>query len=375
MRASSRAPSACSPRRSTQAVAARRHAAGARHDVERAALRVLSDPAGADRLLGEVEAAIPCSRSLATTGRSPGWWLLGSRLGPLEGPVRRVAEEALERALALRGRGGDRRQEAEILGQLGFAALFGPTPVPRRRSSAAGRSSRGGRANRSSSRRAPLPRRAGGPARRLRRGAGMPSAVARALFEELGLRLAAQVSTLRVGDIELLVGDYRRRRAELRAGLSRSTQMGERGYRSSVAAFLARGALRPGPARRGRGAGAASRAGRVGGRHLDADAARGTRAKVLARRGTIARPSCSGATPSTLLEGTDGLDLAEARCSTSPRCLARRRRDEASPAAEAALALFEREGERGRRRGSRRLARGRDSGGVTPLEGRAGPAS
>ena len=52
--------------------------------------------------------------------------------------------------------------------------------------------------------------------------------------------IAWAASALAYGDIELLAGDYEAAERELRDGSEALERMGERGYRSSVAAFRAR---------------------------------------------------------------------------------------------------------------------------------------
>ena len=104
--------------------------------IERAALRLRSDPRGGwERDLDLVESALPSLEAAVDSDRSAhralgrGWFLVGLVRGLWAGQFAR-GEEALERALTHARAAGDRRQEAEIVGRLGFAAWSGPMPVP-----------------------------------------------------------------------------------------------------------------------------------------------------------------------------------------------------------------------------------------------------
>src|SRR5439155_249847 len=98
--------------------------------IERASLLLLSDPAQTDRLLSEVEAAVPELEQIGDDRvLAVAWTLIGMRFGVWRGRFAR-GEEALGRALVHARRAGDRRQEAAILGNLCLAAAAGPTPVP-----------------------------------------------------------------------------------------------------------------------------------------------------------------------------------------------------------------------------------------------------
>jgi class 3 adenylate cyclase/tetratricopeptide (TPR) repeat protein len=345
--------------------------------IERAALLVLSDPAGTDELLGEVEAAIPVlegledDRSLARA-----WWLLGRRQGLWKGQFAR-GEEALGRALAYALRSGDQRQEAEILGLLGFSALFGPTPVEvaiDRCREMLGRD----RANRLVEPALYLHL-----ARLEARRASFDAARAyaersRVLRDELGMRLAAQAGTaMAFGDIELLARDYVAAERSLRVGLEALGAMGEQGFRSTVAAYIARALY---------GQGRLDEADELARRAEQSSAADdiwsktwagGTRAKVLARRGDDREAEQMAREAAARIEGTDALDLrGGALLDLADVLMLAGRKHEARASAEAALGLFERKGNVVSAEEARRmLAQARNLGGVTVSEGRAGPAS
>jgi class 3 adenylate cyclase/tetratricopeptide (TPR) repeat protein len=345
--------------------------------IERAALLVLSDPAGTDELLGEVEAAIPIlegledDRSLARA-----WWLLGRRQGLWKGQFAR-GEEALGRALAYALRAGDQRQEAEILGLLGFSALFGPTPVEAaidRCREMLGRD----RANRLVEPALYLHL-----ARLEARRASFDAARAyaersRVLRDELGMRLAAQAGTaMAFGDIELLARDYVAAERSLRVGLEALGAMGEQGFRSTVAAYIARALY---------GQGRLDEADELARRAEQSSAADdiwsktwagGTRAKVLARRGDDREAEQTAREAAARIEGTDALDLrGGALLDLADVLILAGRKHEARASAEDALGLFERKGNVVSAEEARRvLAQARNLGGVTVAEGRAGPAS
>jgi class 3 adenylate cyclase/tetratricopeptide (TPR) repeat protein len=276
--------------------------------IERAALRLVSEPDD-DADLKDVGASIPAleefgdDRALAAA-----WSLIGRREGLWKGRFA-DGEAALERALTHARRMGDRRQEALILGQLALSALAGPTPV----AEAVARCRR-------------LVTEAGGDRlaeanvaryvavlEAMRGNFGDARAMvgeARAAYEDLGMRLMVQSAiSLAYGAIELLAADYRAAGVQLRAGLDALEGMGERGYLSSVAAFLSQALC---------GEGRFDEADDFA-RLAQATAARedlwsqvplrGTRAKVLASRGTHDEAERYAEDAVRLAGATDALDL------------------------------------------------------------------
>ena len=313
--------------------------------IERAALLNLSDPVKSDRLLEEVEAAMPALEELGDDRLLAGaWTLIGLRFGLWRGRFAR-GEEALERALVHAREAGDRRQEATILSQLCFAAYAGPTPVPEavERCHAILDAARGDRLVAAGVARylAPLEARRGNfeEAREL-------AAQARGAFDELGMELLGQAATtLAYGEVELLAGDYQAAERELRAGAEALEVMGERGYRSSVDAFLARAVHRL-----GREEEAEELARRAQESASEEDLwsqvlSRGTRASASAARGDVATAEALAREGLELVEGTDALDLHGLALLDLAELLALAgRSDTAAEAAEEALALFERKG-------------------------------
>ena len=214
--------------------------------IERVALRLRSDPRGGWeddlRLVEEALPALAAEPQLDRRGHralARGWFLVGLVRGLWAGRVAR-GEEALRRAREHAAAAGDRWQEAEIVGRLGFAAWSGPLPVHdgiglcvslldaapddllleaccRRWIGCL--VAREGRFD---------------EAREL-----VDAAVAS--YDELGSRLDA-VSAAAFGraDIELLAGDVAAAERALREGYEALGRLGELGHRASVAAMLAR---------------------------------------------------------------------------------------------------------------------------------------
>jgi ATP/maltotriose-dependent transcriptional regulator MalT len=214
--------------------------------IERVALRLRSDPRGGwNRDLELVEAALPGLeaqpehdlRAHRALGR--GWFLVGLVRGFWAGRVAR-GEEALERARVHARAAGDRRQEAEIVGRLGFAAWSGPLPV----ADAVGRcaalleESPDDLLLEACSRRwiGCLVARHG----RFDEARELVGAAVSA-YEELGARLdAATTAAFGHADVEWLAGDLEAAERALRDGYDALGALGELGHRATVAALLAR---------------------------------------------------------------------------------------------------------------------------------------
>ena len=215
--------------------------------IERVALRLRSDPRGGwEEDLALVEAALPGTRGSGRS-RSPrtpcrsraagSWSALSAGSGPgASGPGRRrfSARDATRR------RAGDRWQEAEIVGRIGFAAWSGPLPVHDGIGLCVSllESAPDDLFMEACCRRwiGCLVARQG----RFEEARELVAAAA-AAYEELGARLDA-VSTAAFGraDVELLAGDDAAAESALRDGYEALGNLGEIGYRASVAAMLAR---------------------------------------------------------------------------------------------------------------------------------------
>jgi hypothetical protein len=169
---------------------------------------------------------------------------------------------------------------------------------------------------------------------------------ARATYEDLGLRLMAEAAiSLAYGAIGLLAADYRSARIELRAGLDALEEMGERGYGSSVAAFLAQALY---------GEGRLDEADDLA-RRAQANASpddlwsqvlsRGTRAKVGASRGAHEEAERHAREAVELAAATDALDLhGNALLALADTLALAGRKEEAAECVVDALSLYELKG-------------------------------
>jgi len=179
------------------------------------------------------------------------------------------------------------------------------------------------------------------------------------------------------GDIELLAGDYGAAERSLRVGLEALDAMGEQGFRSTVAAYIARALYRQDrldeAEELARGAEQSSAADDIWSKTW----AGGTRAKVLARRGNDREAEQLAREAAARIEGTDALDLrGGALLDLADVLTLAGRKQEARAPAEDALVLFERKGNVVSAEEARRMvAQAENLGGVTVSEGRAGPAS
>jgi class 3 adenylate cyclase/tetratricopeptide (TPR) repeat protein len=315
----------------------------ARALVERSSLRALVDPeVEADDLLRVAGEAIEVFESI---GDDLGLARALIHVANVHWMRCRCAEveHVLARALVHAERVGSRPEQSLILGLLARAAVVGPRPVPdaisvcleirdRARGSVFGE----GRAN---STLAALEAMRGefDEARRLYR-------ETRATLEEMGQMLWLASLQMYAGYVELTAGDYEAAERELRRGYEPLREMGERGYLSTTAGFLARPLYELG-------------------RHDEADEAtrvceeaasrddlssqvfwRGTRAKLLAVRGepgaeALAREAVA------LSAGTDFVTVqAEAQRDLAETLHLLGRQEEGLRAQEEAVRLYEAKG-------------------------------
>jgi class 3 adenylate cyclase/tetratricopeptide (TPR) repeat protein len=311
--------------------------------IERVALLLLSDPARPAEQLEAVEASVPLLEELGNERvLASAWTLIATRFGLWQGRFAR-GEQALEKALSHARRAGDRRQEAMILFQLCFAAVYGPAPVSEaiRRCEQILEEARGDRLVEAGVARylASLEARRGRFAE-----ARLLATRTRAMYEELGMELLGQVlGTLACGEVELLAGDSEAAERALRSGAAVLERMGERGYLSSVQAFLAEALYR---------LGRLDAADEVALRSLENASeediwsqavGRGTRAKILARRGDFDEAERCAREAVLLVEDTDALDLhGSALLALAEVLLHAERNEEAAALAADALRVFER---------------------------------
>jgi ATP/maltotriose-dependent transcriptional regulator MalT len=209
-----------------------------RATIERQFLRLFTEPErSTDEILEVGTAVLPELEEVGDElGLSKAWQLLGE--------VHTIAcrwgarAAALGQALEHARRAGDRRQEASLIGPLGHALLYGPTPVNEaiarcERFLADGRGDRGVEAAMLSA--LGCLRAARGEfdvARQL-------CARSAAIYDELGLPLRQAVRSLERAEVENLAGDPAAAERQLRAGYETAASIGARSPQATLAAFLA----------------------------------------------------------------------------------------------------------------------------------------
>jgi tetratricopeptide (TPR) repeat protein len=253
-------------------------------------------------------------------------------------------EPLLERARELASRSGDARELSQIRFGLARAAALGPMPaeaaIERCREmleeSAGDRYAEGVTANAL----AYLEGMRGSfdEAREL-------AARSRAIFEDLGLVLAASVLDVWTGQIELLAGDPAAAERIWRASYETLELLGERGNLSTIAAFLAEALYEQ------EVDGEAQSLTEVSERTASNDdvtsqiAWRVTRAKLLARRGKVERAEELARDAVGRADQTEWPNLrGGARVSLAKALLAAGRTDEASRTAEEAVEIYDAKG-------------------------------
>jgi class 3 adenylate cyclase/predicted ATPase len=206
--------------------------------IEREFFRTFTNPeSSTEEIVRVAEKAIPLLEQLGDElGLAKAWWLrseadvIAGRWG--------ARTEALERALTHARRGADAREVSTIIALLAQALEYGPTPVPQaiRRCEELRESS----GDDPEVRAAIASTLAGLHAMQARFDEARALAEqARSLYDQLGLRYMRAARSLVSASIELLAGDPEAAVRELRWGYDALEQMGERGTRSTLAAFLA----------------------------------------------------------------------------------------------------------------------------------------
>jgi class 3 adenylate cyclase/tetratricopeptide (TPR) repeat protein len=277
--------------------------------IEREFFRAFTDPGSStEDIIRVAETTIPLLEELNDElGLAKAWWLR-SEADAIAGSWA-ARTEALERALVHARRASDRREVSSIVGQLARALAYGPTPVPEaiRRCEELSESVRGDVEVRAgiASTLAALHARLGQfeQARTL-------AEEARAIYEELGLRYRlAGEHAFASGSIELLAGNAAAAVRELRWGYDALEQMGERGTRSTLAAFLAEALVEQGEYRE---AIEFSRISEETGAAADIVTQavwRAARAGALAQMGDVSNAELLAQEAVSLAAGTDFLDL------------------------------------------------------------------
>ena len=213
--------------------------------IEREFFRTFTNPeSSTEEIVRIAETAIPLLEELHDElGLAKAWWLR-SEADVIAGRWAARAE-ALERALEHAKRASDPREISTIIALLAQALEYGPTPVPEaiRRCEELRDSVRDDAEVRAAiaSTLAGLHAMQGDfdEARQL-------AEEGRVVYEELGLRYMRAARSLASGSIELLAGDSAAAVRELRWGYDALEKMGERGTRSTLAAFLAQALVEKG---------------------------------------------------------------------------------------------------------------------------------
>jgi class 3 adenylate cyclase/tetratricopeptide (TPR) repeat protein len=214
--------------------------------IEREFFRTFTNPeSSTEEIIRVAETTIPLLEELHDElGLAKAWWLR-SEADAIAGRWA-ARTEALERALVHAKRASDPREISTIIGLLARALAYGPTPVPEaiRRCEELSESVGGDVEVRAgiASTLAGLHAMQGqfDEARTL-------AEEGRAIYEELGLRyMLAGEHSFASGSIELLAGDPAAAVRELRWGYNALEQMGERGTRSTLSAFLAQALVEQG---------------------------------------------------------------------------------------------------------------------------------
>src|SRR6266540_2140769 len=251
--------------------------------------------------------------------------------------------EALERALEHARRVPDAREESTVVALLAQALEYGPTPVPeaiRRCEEIRDAAPDDASVAAIASTLGALHAMEGDfdEAREL-------CEQARALWEQVGRRYLRMGGSLAAASVELLAGDPEAAVRELRWAYDELERMGERGMRSTVAAFLAQALVAQG---RYQEAEEFTQISEETGAEADVVTQaiwRSTRAHALAHRGNVDLAEQLAREAIELAAGTDFLDLqAEALLGLAEVLRAAGRAESARPLVELAKSTYERKG-------------------------------
>jgi len=299
--------------------------------IDREFFRTFTTPGDStDEIVRVAETAIPLLEELGDElGLAKAWWLRSEAEVNAGRWAARAA--ALERALSHSRRTADRRDESTLTALLAQALAYGPTPVPEAiRRCEQLRLEAGGAASTASG--AEADRIDGRPAYWLNRDRGVEAAIAstlaelramegdfddaralcaraQALYDELGLRFMRATRCLAPAAVELLAGDPAAAAEELRWGYQALEAMGERGVRSTVAAFLAQALVADGRYEDGEAFSEISEHNAAAADVVTQVVWRGARARALARRGDAAGAERLAHEGVALANSTDFLDL------------------------------------------------------------------
>jgi class 3 adenylate cyclase/tetratricopeptide (TPR) repeat protein len=277
--------------------------------IEREFFRTFTNPeSSTEELVRIAETTIPLLEELEDElGLAKAWWLR-SEADAIAGRWA-ARTEALERALVHAKRASDPREISTIIGLLARALAYGPTSVPEaiRRCEELSDSVGGDVEVRAgiASTLAGLHAMQGqfDEARTL-------AEEGRAIYEELGLRyMLAGEHSFASGSIELLAGDPAAAVRELRWGYDALEQMGERGTRSTLSAFLAQALVEQGEYREAIDFSKISEETGAAADVVTQAVWRAARAGALAQMGDLSNAELLADEAVSLAAGTDFLDL------------------------------------------------------------------
>jgi class 3 adenylate cyclase/tetratricopeptide (TPR) repeat protein len=315
-----------------------------RAGIELAFLQMLVDPKHATRRMRQVaEESIPALEALGDDiGQARAWWLRSE----VDVVACRWSDRAtaLERAIVHARRAGDDGQQGILLRHLAQALVYGPAPAdeaierceelladaandPVLRASLLGSLA----------------------ALRAMRGDFEPAralyAEARVIYDELGLNSLRAMRSLVPAGIEMLAGDPIAAERELRWGYDMLTALGERGVRSTLAAFLAEALYAQGRLNEAEQLTSTSEESAAEDDLVTQVVWRTARAKVLAQRHELDAAEQLAEAARELAADTDFPDLqATAALALAEVLLASGNRTDAEPLLEEAKDLYGRKG-------------------------------
>jgi class 3 adenylate cyclase/tetratricopeptide (TPR) repeat protein len=259
-----------------------------------------------------VDAVVEAERLIAVlaglgddTGVARAWRLMGEL--HMSRSRYAAADQALERAISYARRAGATRDEEGALGGYTGSGVFGPahvSEIERRCNELLDRTS--GVAHQAPALRALAEVRAMqgrfDEAREL-------AARARAILEDLGLRLRASWVSQTSGTIEMRAGDPAAAEREFRAGIDAASSLGERGAQATLAAMLAHALLAQGRIEDAEGAAADCAATAAEDDLASQVIWRGATARVLAARGDIDGARALAGRAVSMAETTDDINM------------------------------------------------------------------
>jgi class 3 adenylate cyclase/tetratricopeptide (TPR) repeat protein len=276
--------------------------------IDREFLRAFTAPEGSiPEILATTEEAIPLLEELGDElGLAKAWWLKSEvHLNAARWGAR---AEALERAVEHARRAGDRREESTLVGNLALSLLYGPMPVPDaiRRCEQLLAEAEGYRSQ------------VAGVASALAALYAMQGDFDRArelwgrsqtIYEELALRFRRALRSVIPASIETLAGDSEAAVGMLQWGYDALEEIGAKGARSTLAAYLADALCAVGRYDEAERYTLISEEIGAGEDVVTQIVWRSARARVLARRGEADHANALGREALNLAMATDFLDL------------------------------------------------------------------